>query len=122
MIDANQPTSGEVVKQDTPARITTSMIIQDLDNGIDRNGIRDKYALQAWEVKQMFEHPTLKGKKAKKVRKLSFEFVDDTVEEVNTNQVTLDQAIEREETLAAGESKLERHSFDFDNDTEITQF
>ena len=41
MIDANQPTSGEVVKQDTPARITTSMIIQDLDNGIDRNGIRD---------------------------------------------------------------------------------
>ena len=120
MIDANQPTSGEVVKQDTPARITTSMIIQDLDNGIDRNGIRDKYALQAWEVKQMFEQPTLKGKKAKKVRKLSFEFIDDTVEEVNTNQVTLDQAIEREETLAAVESKLERHSFD--NDTEITQF
>ena len=68
----------------------------------------------------MFEHPTLKGKKAKKVRKLSFEFIDDTVEEGNTNQVTLDQAIEREETLAAVESKLERHSFD--NDTEITQF
>ena len=78
MIDANEPTPGGVVKQETPARITTSMIIADLDNGIDRNGIRDKYSLQAWEVKQMFEHPALKGKKAKKIRKLSFTFVDDT--------------------------------------------
>ena len=59
MIDANEPTPGGVVKQETPARITTSMIIADLDNGVDRNGIRDKYSLQAWEVKQMFEHPAL---------------------------------------------------------------
>ena len=35
MIDANEPTPGGVVKQETPARITTSMIIADLDNGID---------------------------------------------------------------------------------------
>ena len=31
-------------------------------------------------------HPALKGKKAKKVRKLSFEFVDDTV---NPNQTSI---------------------------------
>ena len=73
----------------TPERITTSMILNDLENGIDRNGIKEKYNLQAWEVKQMFEHPTLKGKKAKKVKKLSFEFVDDTENAVNPNQTSI---------------------------------
>tara|TARA_R100000234_G_scaffold118944_1_gene100577 strand:- start:2450 stop:2893 length:444 start_codon:yes stop_codon:yes gene_type:complete len=73
----------------TPEKITTSMILNDLENGIDRNGIKEKYNLQAWEVKQMFEHPTLKGKKAKKKRKLSFEFVDDTENAVNPNQTTI---------------------------------
>ena len=36
----------------------------------------------------MFQHPTLKGKKAKKVRKLSFEFVDDTKTVVDPNQTS----------------------------------
>ena len=78
MIEANVP--GEVTQTnvETPQTITVSMILEDLDNGIDRNAIKEKYNLQAWEVKQMFEHPSLKGKKAKKVRKLSFNFVDDT--------------------------------------------
>jgi hypothetical protein len=70
------------------------MIIDDLENGIDRTGIREKYNLQAWEVKQMFEHPTLKGKKAKKVKKLSFEFVDDTTD---PNQLDLEDQIKEEE-------------------------
>lgn len=78
MIEANVP--GEVTQTnvETPQTITVSMILEDLENGIDRNAIKEKYSLQAWEVKQMFEHPSLKGKKAKKVRKLSFNFVDDT--------------------------------------------
>ena len=79
----------------TPQRITTTMIIDDLENGIDRTGIREKYNLAAWEVKQMFEHPALKGKKAKKVKKLSFDFVDDTV---NPNQRDLEDQIKEEET------------------------
>ena len=68
--------STESVKPET---ITTSMILEDLENGIDRTGIKAKYDLEAWEVKQMFDHPVLKGKKAKRVKKLSFTFVDDTV-------------------------------------------
>ena len=80
----------------TPQRITTTMIIDDLESGIDRTGIREKYNLQAWEVKQMFEHPTLKGKKAKKVKKLSFEFVDDTI---NPNQLDLEDQIAEEEKV-----------------------
>ena len=54
-------------KNETPEIITVSMILEDLENGEDRNAIREKYGLQAWEVKQMFEHPSLKGKKAKKL-------------------------------------------------------
>ena len=91
MIDANEPTNAEVVKQETPAQITTTMIINDLENGIDRSAIQAKYNLEAWEVKQMFMHPALKGKKAKKVRKLSFNFVDDTLP-LNSGDITVEQA------------------------------
>lgn len=79
MIEANVPGEATQTNVETPQTITVSMILEDLENGIDRNAIKEKYNLQAWEVKQMFEHPSLKGKKAKKVRKLSFNFVDDTV-------------------------------------------
>lgn len=78
MIEANVPGEATQTSVETPQTITISMILEDLDNGVDRNAIKEKYNLQAWEVKQMFEHPALKGKKAKKVRKLSFNFVDDT--------------------------------------------
>ena len=88
MIEAQTQNSGETTQQtETPQTITISMILADLDNGIDRNGIKDKYSLDTWEVKQMFEHPNLKGKKAKKKRKLSFNFVDDTLP--NPNQTSL---------------------------------
>ena len=80
----------------TPQRITTTMIIDDLENGIGRDGIKEKYNLQGWEVTQMFKHPALKGKKAKKVRKLSFDFVDDTI---NPNQLDLEDQIAEEEKV-----------------------
>ena len=81
-------------KGTTPETITTSMILEDLENGIDRTGIKTKYNLEAWEVKQMFDHPVLKGKKAKKVKKLSFNFVDDmTMESSDPNQLDLEDAI-----------------------------
>ena len=80
MIEAQ--TAGELTTQpqatSTPQTITTSMVIEDLDNGIDRDGIRLKYNLEKWEVAEMFKHPTLKGKKVKKTKKLSFQFLDDT--------------------------------------------
>ena len=87
-----------------PGKITTSMIINDLENGIDRNGIKTKYNLEAWEVKQMFMHPTLKGKKAKKVRKLSFEFIDDTSD---PSQITIEEVeFEDSETPITVESEV----------------
>tara|TARA_R100000900_G_scaffold114922_1_gene89817 strand:+ start:242 stop:673 length:432 start_codon:yes stop_codon:yes gene_type:complete len=83
-------------KGTTPATITVSMVLEDLDNGIDRTGIKVKYDLQAWEVKQMFDHPSLKGKKAKRVKKLSFNFIDDTNPDVLPGQVDLIEAIDEE--------------------------
>ena len=80
----------------TPQRITTTMILEDLENGIGRDGIKEKYNLQGWEVTQMFKHPALKGKKAKKIRKLSFDFVDDTI---NPNQLDLEDQISEEEKV-----------------------
>ena len=89
MIEANEPTNGTVVKQETPAKITTTQIIEDLENGINRDGIKEKYGLETWMVTQMFQHPTLKGRKAKKVRVLPFEFVDDSAAQVDPNQTTI---------------------------------
>ena len=90
MIEARLP-EASVEKNPTPETITISMILEDLDNGIDRKGIQTKYGLQAWEVKQMFEHPKLKGKKPRKVRKLSFDFVDDTVDPNQTSIPTFEE-------------------------------
>jgi hypothetical protein len=99
VIETNHTNQTSVESQPTPQNITTSMIIDDLENGIDRKGIQTKYSLETWEVTEMFKHPVLKGKKVKKKRKLSFNFIDDTEHEmpcsvVDPNQVTVEGVIE----------------------------
>lgn len=94
MIETNQHTEASVESQPTPQTITTTMILNDLDNGIDRKGIQTKYSLEGWELTEMFKHPVLKGKKAKKKRKMSFNFVDDTTPTPNPNQTTVEGVIE----------------------------
>jgi len=125
MIDANEPTSAEVVKQATPATITTTQIINDLENGIDRTAIQAKYSLEAWEVKQMFMHPALKGKKAKKIRKLSFNFVDDTVAAVSTNQTSIpvpvqDTDVNEQAAMDAVTNTI--NSIETTDDNQLTEF
>jgi hypothetical protein len=110
MIEARTADEPKTETGQTPERITTSMIIADLENGIDRNGIKDKYSLEAWEVKQMFMHPALKGKKAKKVRKLSFDFVDDTENAVDPNQTTI--PVDPESATVVKEADNTLDSFD----------
>jgi len=89
MIEARTNGENQTPKATTPETITTSMIIEDLENGIDRPGIKEKYGLENWEVSQMFKHPVLKGRKARKVRKMSFNFVDDVTETVDPNQTSI---------------------------------
>jgi len=91
MIEARHQNQAAAEKAATPDVITTSMIINDLENGIDRKGIQTKYGLESWEVVQMFKHPALKGKKARKVKKMSFTFVDDTPT-VDPNQTSIPTA------------------------------
>ena len=113
MIEAQTQNSGETTQQtETPQTITISMILADLDNGIDRNGIKEKYSLETWEVKQMFEHPNLKGKKAKKKRKLSFNFVDDTTT-VDPNQTSI--------PVEATEEEASSMLYGVDNDVDVHQ-
>lgn len=82
----------------TPEVITVSMVIGDLDNGIDRDGIRTKYNLEKWEITEMFKHPSLKGKKARKKRKMSFSFVDDTATST-VNEADSTSTVEIAETV-----------------------
>ena len=110
MINARKTTeAGE-----TPAKITVSMIDQDLKNGIGKAEMAVKYGIKPWEVDRMFEHPFLKGRRPSKRKPLSFIFEDDVstnppsleerverrhaamekAEEVNPNQVTLEDAID----------------------------
>jgi len=107
MIEARTENQVAPPQTQTPQRITISMILEDLENGTDRNGIREKYNLQAWEVTQMFKHPALKGKKAKKVRKLSFDFVDDTNPDVLPGQVDMIEAIEEAENTSMKDAMID---------------
>ena len=123
MIESRSAVEPSTSTETKPAQITTTMIINDLENGIDRDGIKNKYSLESWEVKQMFMHPTLKGKKAKKVRKLSFEFVDDTQPFADPNQTSIpveDAPPTMEETYdLVEEQKAEEFGGSFDEDESI---
>lgn len=91
MIEAKVTEHQEVQTNPTPEVITISGIINDLDNGIDRDGLVIKYGLTKAEVKTMFMHPALKGKRVKKnrVKELRFTLVDDVTPQVDPNQISI---------------------------------
>lgn len=80
MIEAQIQTQQTVEQPTQKAQVlTTSQILNDLDNGLDRKAIATKYGLNMTEVKVLFEHPALKGKRPKRALKaISFTLVDDT--------------------------------------------
>ena len=113
MIEAQTPNATatavtETPTMETPQTITTTMILTDLENGIDRPGIKTKYNLEGWELTEMFKHPVLKGKKASRKRKMSFTFVDDTpqTETISTTTITPTD----EEEHYTDEQMLEMHT------------
>ena len=46
-------------------QLTTSMILEDLENGLTRPMIQTKYGLSGKDLTELFKHPKLKGKKLK---------------------------------------------------------
>ena len=122
MIEARTADEPKTETGQTPERITTTMILNDLENGIGRDGIKTKYGLETWEVTQMFQHPTLKGKKAKKVRKLCFEFVDDTENAVDPNQTTIEVPTIEDTLDLVKEQQTEEFGEDFDNESDEFEY
>lgn len=95
MIEANQQTEQTVEKQDKPQIITISQIIIDLDNGLGRPQIKEKYSLNADEVKHLFQHPSLKKRRPKRaLNKINFTLVDDVTPEQDENQLRVDTEAE----------------------------
>lgn len=64
--------------QKEPVKLTVKQILTDLDNGLDRREIATKYGLTFSDVKRMFKHDALKGKKVKSAP--GFELIEDGYE------------------------------------------
>ena len=119
-IDANVTNTVEVKAQPTPPTITIYQILADLDAGIDRDGIAIKYSITKKEVGIMFQHPSLKGKRPKKAKVLSFTLVDDTTPEVaesmaQSTVASTDLIEEKEETTQTEMSHTGGEDNEFDN-------
>lgn len=76
-IEATVATPSTTTTGVTPAVLTVSGILADLNNGLDRAAIQTKYGLTTSEVSEIFKHPKLKGQRAKR-KVLRFSLVDDT--------------------------------------------
>jgi len=77
-IEAQVPEADPQVEAGTtPATLSVSQILADLDEGLSREDIAKKYSLEKWMVIEIFKDPALKGKRVKKKRKLTFTFVRD---------------------------------------------
>jgi hypothetical protein len=89
----------------TPKEITTSMIDQDLKDGLKKSEMMEKYNIRKWEIDKIFKNPKLTNRKPSP--RLSFTFIDDMPDEEYSEreilkeeprqvskQVTVDQVIE----------------------------
>lgn len=59
-------------------QVTVSGILADLENGLTRKDIKQKYDLSMRELQHVFQHPKLKFKKTK--QQPNVEVIDDTEE------------------------------------------
>jgi len=81
-IEANiqqNPTVAQNATTEGPIVLTVTGIINDLNDGIDRDGIATKYGLTKAEVTELFKHPKLVGLRARKKIAVRFTLVDDTI-------------------------------------------
>lgn len=94
MIEAQaQNVAQEATETSESKVLSVSQILNDLDNGLGRPEIAKKYGLKPAEVKVMFEHPSLKGRRPKRATtKVTFTLVDDVTPQQNLNQLSIPQA------------------------------
>lgn len=81
-------------------QLKISEILNDLTNGQTRQQIKEKYNLSTAQLKSVFSHPQLKGRKTKKVEQ-PIDLLDDvtpTLEPRPTNNVVVNTSTEEVET------------------------
>lgn len=76
--------------------ITYTQVMELLNQGVTREEMPEKLGITPLEVKQLFQQPSLKGKKAR--TPISFVFIDDSVEE--TKDVINEQVQDAVEDIA----------------------
>lgn len=82
-------------------QLKISEILNDLTNGQTRQQIKEKYNLSTAQLKSVFSHPQLKGRKTKKVEQ-PIDLLDDvtpTLEPKLTTQVIVNTPVEEVETF-----------------------
>lgn len=94
-------------------RITTSSILEDLKNGLTRTtstlgykseigSIEEKYGLNKTEVKELFKHPKLIGKKTIFPKETRFELIDD----LETNEPISNISENEQVTISASNENI----------------
>jgi hypothetical protein len=71
-------------------QIKISEILNDLTNGQTRQQIKEKYNLSTAQLKSVFNHPLLKGRKTKKVEQ-PIDLLDDVTQEVIVTQKVISE-------------------------------
>lgn len=70
-------------------QIKISEILNDLTNGQTRADIKEKYNLSTAQMKMLFQHPQLKGRKTKKVEE-PIEILDDVSQPESSRQTHME--------------------------------
>lgn len=86
--------------------ISVSAILTDLEDGLQRKDIRAKYALTVKQMSYLFNHPSLKGKKAKKNVANELEILDDTTAPTTMGDTTVEDFFKEEESLTNTEKSM----------------
>ena len=81
-------------------QLTVSGILNDLNQGLSRPGIQAKYSLSGKDMKDLFSHPKLKGRKTKPAP--SFILTDDTPDET-VAETPVTENVEQEEVAVTEE-------------------
>jgi hypothetical protein len=82
-------------------QIVISDVLDMLQEGKEREEIRLHYGLSKRDLKLLFQHPSLKGKKTKVAP--AFEIVDDTVKD-NNDEIVIGEVVETNEEVASYDS------------------
>lgn len=81
---ADTKNASKEAKTGEKVKLSIRQIKADLDSGVDRKGIRLKYGLNSQGIKQLFQHPELKGLKVKAAP--NFVLVDDNGNSLGTSE------------------------------------